>query len=319
VVATIIDARRELFIAAAVIAVYTVASRANRKTAWLAGGITALAIYLTGGIWVTDGWLGPNIAVVAWIGMATAFGDATRDRRAYLLAVEERARRAELTREQEARRQVAEERLRIARDLHDVMAHHIAVINVHAGLANHTLRDNPDKAEESLGHVRQAAQTVLDELATVLSVLRQTGDSPAPTEPVPGLSRLGDLLESLASTGLRVGHQQIGQARPLPPAVDHAAYRIVQEALTNAGKHGSGTIAHLRIEYPTDAVIVDVTNPSPKRSATTDSPGHGLIGMRERTAAIGGTFTAGQATNQFHVHAVLPTASAPAPAPETTP
>jgi len=309
VVATITDARREVFVAATVIAVYTVASRAGRRIAWLAGGFTALALSVTGVIWTDEGW--QNLAIVAWIGMATAFGDATRTRRAYIAAVEERARRAEQTREQEARRQVAEERVRIARDLHDVVAHHIAVINVHAGLASHTLRSNPDKAEESLNHVLQAAQTVLDELATILAVLRQNTDSAAPTEPVRGLSRLGELLESLATAGLRVGHHQDGKARPLPPAVDHAAYRIAQEALTNAHKHGAGATAQLRIEYTPDGIVIDVSNPAPN-SSTGTGVGHGLTGMRERALAVGGTFTAGRTpSSHFHVKTVLPTAAEP--------
>ena len=307
IAATVAEGHPEAFVVTTVVAVYTVATRTSRLPAWLIGGGTALALYAVG-VATGQGWLNSSIGVVAWIGMATAVGDATRSRRAYVAAVEERARRAEQTREEEARRQVAEERVRIARDLHDVVAHHIAVINVHAGLAEHTLRTRPDQAESSLEHVRRAAQTVLDELATILAVLRQNGDADAPTDPVRGLSRLGELLDALAAAGLKVEHRQLGSARPLPAAVDQAAYRIVQEALTNAHKHGAGATADLCVEYRPDAVVLDIVNPM-TAGAPVREGGHGLTGMRERTVAVGGSFTAGPSdSGLFHVCAVLPAA-----------
>ncbi len=296
------------FIATTVVAVYTVATNTSRKMAWLTGALTSVPIYGAIVAWAGQDWFGPSLGVFAWIGMAAAAGDATRTRREYVAAVEERARKAEQTREEEARRQVAEERVRIARDLHDVVAHHIAVINVHAGLAEHSVRTRPEQAEASLAHVRQAANTVLHELAMILTVLRQTGDLEAPTDPVRGLSQLGELLDSMASAGLRVEHHQSGTAWPLPPATDHAAYRIVQEGLTNAYKHGMAGAAELRIEYRSDAIAVGISNPimpGPKRSAST---GHGLTGMRERANAVGGTFAARPDGGLFHIHAVLPAA-----------
>lgn len=300
--------RREAFLGATIVAAYTVATQTNRRTAWLAGGTAALVVYASIVAFTDQGWLGPPLGVGAWIGMATAIGDATRSRRAYVAAVEERARRAEQTREEEARRRVVEERVRIARDLHDVVAHHIAVVNVHAGLAEHTLRSKPEQAESSLALVRQAAQTVLAELGTVLRVLRQSGEGDAPTEPVRGLAQLGELLDAVAATGVRVEHRQVGEARPLPPGIDLAAYRIIQEALTNAHKHGTGS-ADLRIEYRPDAVVLDVGNPVvPGREPRPDSTGHGLTGMSERAAAMGGSLSAGlNGAGRFHVHAVLPT------------
>jgi len=300
------------FVATTVVAAFTVATHTNRRTAWLAGGVAAMVVYAAVVAWTDQGWLGPPLGVAAWIGMATAVGDATRSRREYVAAVEERARRAEQTREEEARRRVAEERVRIARDLHDVVAHHIAVINVHAGLAEHSVRTRPEQAETSMAHVRQAAQTVLDELATILAVLRQNDDADAPTEPVRGLSQLGELLDSVAAAGLRVEHHQVGQARPLPAAIDQAAYRIVQEALTNAHKHGTGNVADLRIEYHPDAVVVDVGNPTAPGPQRGDSTGHGLTGMRERAIAVGGSLAAGlDGSSRFHVHAVLPSPARP--------
>ncbi|NUT37585.1 MAG: two-component sensor histidine kinase [Hamadaea sp.] len=306
------------FLGVTVIAAYNAATRTNRRTAWLAGGAAALLVYAAIVTRTDEGWLGASLGTAAWIGMATAAGDATRSRRAYVAAIEERARRAEQTREEETRRRVTEERVRIARDLHDVVAHHIAVINVHAGLAEHTLRSRPEQAESSLAHVRQAAQTVLAELATILSVLRQTGDGDAPTEPVRGLAQLGRLLDAVAATGVKVEHQQSGDARPLPAGIDLAAYRIVQEALTNAHKHGAGT-ADLRIEYRPEALVIDVRNPIGAQAAHPDSTGHGVNGMHERATAMGGTLTAGpDGDGRFHLHALLPTTTPPTTTPPTT-
>ncbi|GAA0451600.1 sensor histidine kinase [Actinoplanes campanulatus] len=307
-----VTGRPEGFIVTTVVVSYTVAVQTDRVTAWRAGALTAAAVYGASVAWSDRVWFGPPLGVVAWIGMATAAGDATRSRRAYIAAIEERARRAEQTREEETRRRVVEERVRIARDLHDVVAHHIAVVNVHAGLAEHTVRTRPEQAEASLVHVRRAAQTVLDELAMILAVLRQPGDSDAPTEPTRGLSQLGELLDSVAAAGLRVKHRQVGVARDLPAAIDHTAYRIVQETLTNAHKHGTGNVADLCIEYRSDAVVIDTGNPTGVTSNRPDSTGHGLIGMRERATAVGGSLVAGtDATGRFHVRAVLPSTAQP--------
>jgi Signal transduction histidine kinase len=308
-VAVIAATDLHLFFAPTAVAAYTVATRTTRVIAWMAGAISAATVYAAGVAWSGEGWWGVPLGAVAWIGMATAVGDAVRSSRAYVAAVEERAARAEQTRESEARRRVTEERVRIARELHDVVAHHIAVINVQAGLAEQSMRTRPEQAEAALGHVRQAARTVLDELTTILAVLRQPGDIDAPTDPVRGLAQLGELLDSLASAGLRVTHHQTGTERSLPSAVDLAAYRIVQEALTNAYKHGRDGIAELRVEYAPDAVVIDVENPVDSGRPRPDAAGHGLTGMRERAIAVGGTLTAGSnGAGRFHVRAVLPTA-----------
>ena len=191
---------------AALISAYTVAAETNRRTAWLAGAGAAVVFYV-GAVLAGQGWTEPeSLGMVAWTGMAVAVGDAVRTRRAYIAAVEERARRAEQSRDEEARRQVVEERLRIARELHDVVAHHIAMINVQAGVAAHVLRQRPDQAEDALAHIRKAARTVLDETATLLDVLRRPED-PDESEPTRGLGRLSGLLDSLGGSGLRVEHR----------------------------------------------------------------------------------------------------------------
>ena len=222
--------------------------------------------------------------------------------------MEERAERAERTLEEEARRQVVEERLRIARELHDVVAHHIAVINVQAGVATHTLRDDPAGAEAALVHVRQGGRSVLDELAGILSVLRQPGDQPASIEPLPTLDQLDQLVATFTAVGLDVEWRTSGAHRPISPTLALAAYRIIQESLTNAHRHGRGSRARLRLDYHPDTLRIEVTNDT----ATNNDehrvrPGHGITGMRERVTATGGTFDAGRMPDgRFRVRATLP-------------
>jgi signal transduction histidine kinase len=296
-------------LAANVICTHTVASRTTRRTALLAGVITIVTVYVAVVIGAGRNWTDPqNAAILAWGALAVAAGRAVRSRRANLRAVEKRARQAEHSRDEEARRQVVEERLRIARDLHDVVAHHIAVINVQVGVAVHLLRRQPDGAQEALVHVRQAARQVLAELSTVLDVLRAEEPNSG-TEPPAGLSRLAHLLDSLAAAGLRVEHRQDGEARELPSAVDLAAYRIVQESLTNAHKHGSEPVARLRLDYTPAGLGIVVGNAAARKIPDADGTGHGLIGLRERVSSVGGTVRTGRGDDgQFTVHAFLPAA-----------
>jgi signal transduction histidine kinase len=297
---------------AAHIALYTVVSRTARRGAAVAvAAVTAAALFGVSATASRSVMDPENLDVVAWTGMAAALGIAVRTWRDYVAAIQERADRAEAGKEEEALRRVAEERLRIARELHDVIAHNIALINVQAGVASHLLRTQPDKADDALGHIRDAGRTVLDELASLLLVLRRSDrsgdDRTDPAEPVPGLSRLGRLVESLAAAGLRVRHEQAGVPRQPPVAVDLAAYRIIQEGLTNAHKHGRGE-ARLRIEYRPDALLVQIRNPLPTESPQPPAGiGHGLTGMRERAHAVGGSLHSGaDADGTFHLDARLP-------------
>jgi len=297
------DGPPPVLLVAAFVCACTVAVETSRRTSWIAGGVAAVVLY-TAAVLAGNGWSSPSsLGLLAWLGMAVAIGDALRTRRAYVAAVEERARRAEETRDEEARRRVVEERLRIARELHDVVAHHIAMINVQAGVAAHVLRDQPGKAEDALAHVRQAARTVLDETSTLLRVLRRP-DDPEESEPTRGLARLGGLLDSLGGAGLRVEHHQEGDARALPSAVDLAAYRIVQESLTNAQKHGGDGSARLRLAYTPAGLEIEVANAAGLDAG--GDVGHGLVGMRERAAAVGGTLRAGRSDGRFVVAAFLP-------------
>ncbi|GAA2695468.1 sensor histidine kinase [Actinoplanes palleronii] len=297
--------RHPLLILAAGMCSYTMATRSTRRETWLFFTGCAVALYLGD---VLSGrypvLTAATIPVVTFIGMATAFGDATRNRHAYLAEVEERARRAEQTREEEARGRVIQERLRIARELHDVVAHHIAVINVQAGAASHLLDRRPDQVRPALDHIRHAGDTVLKELAAIVGVLRQSDDPEAGTEPTRGLARLPELLDAVAAAGLKVAFERAGAERELPAVVDLAAYRIIQESLTNAHKHGDGH-ARLTMTYTREGVRIDVVNTVTDHHREGD--GYGLIGMRERAAAADGTLHA-RADDQgrFTVHAELP-------------
>src|SRR5882757_24301 len=295
------------------LAAYTVATRYDRRLAWTTSVASAVLLVVAGMI-ISGDYLG-NVAIVqpvAWIGMATAAGDAVRIRRAYVAEVEERAYRAERTRDEVAARRVAEERLRIARELHDLVAHRIAVINVHAGVAGHLVRTQPEDAAEAIEHVRAASRSVLGELSTLLGVLRSSEDSPAPTEPTPRLAHLEELVESFTAAGLTIEVVSAGRADPLTDAVDLAAYRIIQESLTNVRRHSRGTHATIRLTHRPDAVLIDVHSPDGERSPadaldTNASAGHGIVGMRERAASVGGTLRASpRSDGGFQVSAVLP-------------
>jgi signal transduction histidine kinase len=310
-----------LVVIAPMIALYHLAAiTSDRRRLLVAGALAALALAglpeLAAHVSGSDGsWLdGAKLAVTAACGLALAAGDATRSRRAYLTEVEDRARRAEHDRDQEARRRVTEERLRIARDLHDSMGHHIALISAQAGMAAHVFDDQPATARQALAHIRQASRQALYDLRDTIGLLRQPGEPVAPTKPTVGACGLDDLLASFRASGMRIDHQVDGATRPLPPAADLTAYRVVQEALTNAGKHAAGATTRVRLSFQRAAlhiVVEDNGNGQPAHHADAASgpgrDGHGIVGMRERVAALGGTLDAGsQPGGGFRVSAVLP-------------
>lgn len=249
-----------------------------------------------------------NLSVLFLIGLAVAVGEAIRNRRAYLDEIQDRIRRAEQSREEEADRRVMEERIRIAHELHDVIAHHIALMNVQAGVAAHMLREQPEESERALALVREGGRTVLQELTILLGVLRRTGDSSTPTAPSPSLDQVGTLIDSFAAAGLQVEWQQAEMDEALPDLIGLTAYRVLQESLTNVVKHTTDAKVTVRICRSPAVLDLDVTNtpgsPGPTGRVGT---GHGLIGMRERVATVGGMVTAGPTPEGgFRVHAVLP-------------
>lgn len=296
----------------AVIALYTVSAR---EISWRLVGAVAVSIVLPTVLIVG---LGPSTydderahEITWWVLVAAVSGFAVRSHRALVEEANERARQAEATREESAARAVTEERLRIARELHDVVAHHVAVINVQAGVARQLLRDDPDRASEALGHVRESSQTVLSEVPGMLGLLRRAddpGDQRLPTAPAPRLADAEALVEQARRSGLQVVWSSTGQPTPLSPGTDLTAYRVLQEALTNASRHGSGEV-RIQLTHEPDGLTIEVRNPRAGDSpAATDR--HGLVGMRERVTAAGGTFTAGpEAPGTWAVRARLPLAA----------
>ncbi len=254
--------------------------------------------------------------VVLWVWLGTALANAVQSKRAAVVALEDRARRAEESRDEMARRQVAEERVRIARELHDVIAHHVAVMSVQSGVAEHLIERDPAAARAAMRHVRASAKSVLSELQTVLGVLRQE-ESNLPTAPAPGLLEVGALVESFRSLGSSVELEAPDELPTLSPAAGLAAFRLVQEALTNVQKHATGAPATVAIRIAGDMAEVEVVNgPSPAASSSDRratprealvGSGLGMVGMRERVAAAGGSLEAFRTDDGgFRVAARLP-------------
>ena len=330
------------YLLAVLIGVFAVAARMPRRTSLLFSGGTVLLLAGATLAFLDTSWHDARamLQLAAFVGFATAAGDANRSHAAYIRGITERARRAEETKESEALRRVAEERLRIARDLHDLLAHQIAVINLHSSVASQALPDRPDDAEASLATIREAARTVLGEIGSLLNVLRATdaGGTGLSSAPVAGLADLEPLLIDFERSGLRVEHRLAGTPRPLPGAVDMVAFRVVQEALTNAHKHGVDHWALLHLDYRPEGLEITVTNTvaaQPRAgSAAADTAaaagaGHGLLGARERVGSVAGHLTATRGPGPvFRFTAWLPTdagdtgaaaADAPAPCPPAVP
>lgn len=244
-----------------------------------------------------------NLALfgVAWLG-----GVAMRSRSATALArLAEADERAEAHRQQAARA-VAEERLRIAQELHDVVAHSMSVIAVQAGMGAHVIDDQPERARQALQTISHTSRSTLVEMRRLLGVLRGEDGAPAAV-PTPGLVDIDALVEQVRSTGLHVDLSVEGAAGEVPRGVDLSAYRVVQEGLTNVIKHAGPASANVRVRYGDSEVEVEVTDDGRGIAAPATNGGHGLMGMRERVAVWGGTLDVGPCVGGgFHVHAVLP-------------
>ncbi|WP_431796466.1 sensor histidine kinase [Microbacterium enclense] len=292
---------------AVVIAAYGVPDRLDRRAA-APVSIAAVAVVVTASIVVelTTGMDTRFLQIGLSVALAGALGDATRSRRAYVLAVIERARRAEQTREAEASRRVTEERLRIARDLHDAVAHQISVISLNAGVASSALESRPERAREALATIRTASRDVLGEIGSMLTVLRTPDELDAREQP--GLARLGDIVESVRVAGWDVVVRDERDEEPLPLGVDIVAYRVVQEGLTNALKHGAARRVHVLLRRDEDCLEIVVTNPLDRIPSDPDLPpsGFGLLGLRERVDSVGGGLEAGPAPGGFRLAARLP-------------
>ncbi|GIJ44401.1 two-component sensor histidine kinase [Virgisporangium aliadipatigenens] len=250
-----------------------------------------------------------TVGVAFWLLPAVFAGRMTHAQRAYLQMVQARAEDAERSRDGDMRRRLSEERLRIARDLHDVVAHHIAVANAQAGTAAHLLAKRPEQAHELLAGLGGSTAAALRELKATVGLLRNPGDdSPTGTAPAPGLDRLPGVIEACRAAGLDVSVVSNGTARRLPPLVELTAFRIIQEALTNVTKHAVRPVVTISLEYGEDTFSAEVRNTS-ALPAPAGAGGYGLIGMRERVHAVGGSVRAGPAgPDQYAVSFTIPLA-----------
>jgi signal transduction histidine kinase len=242
--------------------------------------------------------------LAAWLLVLFGVGEAVRVRR-------ERAAEAAQMREEETLRRASEERLRIARELHDALGHHLSLINVQAGVALHVHEALPTQVSGSLSAIKEASKEALTELRSVLEILRQDGER-APRAPTSTLERLTDLVAQASAAGLEVRTEVEGNVRALPFGVDVAAFRIVQEALTNVARHSASTTALVRVAYGDRDLRVSIDDDGPDVAAPPESGGgRGLLGMRERVAALGGDLEAGpRPGGGFRVLARLPLADA---------
>ncbi|MET8680276.1 sensor histidine kinase [Streptomyces sp. NPDC004647] len=302
--------------ASVAIACFAAITSGHRRAAWLAIGLL-WAGHLLIGHWLyrrlppggddSAPW-GQELGVTAWVLAIVAASELARVRREQL--VRERAERR-----QAERRRTDEERLRIARELHDVLAHSISVINVQAGVGLALLDQDPEQARTALTTIKRASKEALGEVRQVLDTLRTPGD--APRSPAPGLDRLAELTEQASHAGLTVEVAVEGVRTPLPAGADLAAFRIVQEALTNVVRHSGSRTAHVLLRYDPGQLEIRVDDDGPATTGGESGGGNGLVGMRERAAALGGTVEAGpRGDGGFRVLARIPIASADTVAPD---
>jgi len=287
---------------ALIVAFWTAVTGGARRVAW-ATAVVGLAAYFTLAALLDR--VGPATAAtiaahLGWLLLVLSVSEIA-------LAARQRRQAAERTRAEEARRRAGEERMRIARELHDVLAHNISLINVQAGVALHLMDEQPGQSRTALVAIKQASNDALGELRSVLDVLRQ-GDEAPPRAPASGLAQLDSLVAGAGATGLEVTTRVEGLPRPLPAGTDLAAFRIVQESLTNVTRHAGPASATVLVRYGPDDLTVRVDDDGRGPAAATGpGNGNGIRGMRERVAALGGELTTGvRPGGGFRVQARLP-------------
>jgi signal transduction histidine kinase len=292
---------------------YAVAAYRPRRYAAAAAGICVIGSIAAMPIWaptraavwheiITGSIILGGCILIAWV-----LGDSMHYRRGYYAALEDRAARLEVERDAHAAIAAAAERARIARELHDVVAHNVSVMVVQADGASYALDTDPARARAALAAISDTGRQALTEMRRLLGVLR-TGDERAALAPLPGLDELRELVEQARSAGLAVTLRLRGAPRELPEGAELAAYRVVQEALTNTRKHaGLAASAAVMLSYEPDNLVVQVTDNGQGGGIASDTAGHGLIGMRERIEMYGGVVQAGPlAGGGFGVTATLP-------------
>jgi len=290
-----------------IIAFFAAATAGKRYSAWL-----ALAICFAWTIWlaplVYDYKIPPAndaLLLAGWTVAVVIAAEAYRFRA-------ERVAATRASRQIDQRRRQSEERLRVARDLHDVIGHNISLINVQASMGLDLMDSQPEQARAALSAIKSASKDALEELRTMLMTLRQ--DAAAPRSPAPGLDRLPELIELTRAAGLSVEAEVTGKAPPLPAAVHMAAYRIIQESLTNVARHAGRARVTVRVTYGDTNMHVEIDDDgtAPSGRGTPIGTGSGITGMRERAAALGGELSAGfRPGGGFRVSARLPVRPAP--------
>lgn len=308
--AGVYDATRQppvLITLAPLLAIYTVGTLLERKKLIPLAGLAIMVALATSLVSEPPSRMATEaVRVMSLYAFAAALGDATRNRRAYIAEVEHRALEAERTRETEAARRVEEERLRIARELHDVTAHSLSIIAVQAGAAQQVVERDPAAAKRALETIRTTSKASLDELRAILGVLRGNDDA-APLAPAGSIARIAELAAVVEEAGVAV-EVHVGDLGEVPAYAEVSAYRIVQEALTNVVRHAHARRAIVTLRKEGEALAIEVTDDGTSASAqTTAVPGHGIAGMRERVVALGGDFSAGPAAGGgFRVAATIP-------------
>lgn len=297
---------------------YTVGSSRNRRDTFIWGGLATLVVTVLSFAAGRGDSLDPTIfQFAAVVAISAALGDSARANRQHLKTLTERAERAEQTREAEANRAVAEERLRIAQDLHDIVAHKISLISLNAGVASGAIASNPDKAKNSLSQIRKESRSVLADIGGLMHYLRAKDDSfgadPSRLYPLPTLAEIPELIASMSKAGLDITYgSKIAEAdeaqhgSTIRSAIQAVSYRVVQEGLTNALKYGNGQ-ANVRIDAVDGFVVINVSNGLARDpAARLASTGWGLRGLKERAQAVGGTLTTETSLARFTLTARLP-------------
>jgi signal transduction histidine kinase len=301
---------------AVLIMLYTLAAYTPRRTS-----VPGLLICLLGSAAALARWWTPaHISALTWLTVASmifagpsllawVIGDSMRYRRAYYASLEERAARLEAERDAQAQIAAAAERARIARELHDVVAHNVSVMVVQADGASYALEREPARAAEALAAISATGRQALAEMRRLLGILRR--DEAVSRAPLPGIGQLGELLDSARAAGLPVSFTVEGVPQPLPGGAALAAYRIVQESLTNTRKHaGPQVSAEVTLRYLEDSLVLEISDDGRGAAARSDGAGHGLTGMTERVAVYGGSVDAGpREGGGFQVTARLPVAA----------
>jgi signal transduction histidine kinase len=286
---------------AAIVAFVSAVFMGRRVPAWILLGVAWAGLVFIPQL-VNNGsapTVGKAIGIAVWLFLLGEFAEIARSKRERHLELQ-RAER------EKARAQAGQERLLIARELHDVLAHNVSLINVQAGVALHLLEEQPDRARPALEAIKEASSETLREMRSVLDILRKPGEQP-PRSPIAGVAGLDELVARTKAAGISVDARVTGSPRGLPASVDLAVYRIVQEALTNVARHAHPAAALVKLAYTDDSIEIVVEDDGLRAGEPNGYGGNGIAGMRERVVALGGDFSAGpRADVGFEVRARLP-------------